>query len=151
VLVGPIDRLERVSATAATKRLGYGAAPDDPEVAFFEREIWSENPAFPPSDVEEGVVAIETSGRDYTHREVVAAAERIVGRKGFDPGTEIVVRAPLSDVRTVVAGVLAPLAAGGTIVYPGSGTGGDLAVVAGDGAVPESATIDVADVSLDDR
>jgi non-ribosomal peptide synthetase component F len=147
VLVGPTDRLEGISTTAATKRLGYGRAPDDPETAYFEREVWSENPTFPPSDIEGETVAIETSDESYTHREIVVAAERIVGERSLDPGTAVVVRAPLADVRAVV-GVLAPLASGGTIVVPDSGTEGDLAVVAGDGKVPEPTTIGVADVPL---
>ncbi|PSP75788.1 hypothetical protein BRC86_02850 [Halobacteriales archaeon QS_3_64_16] len=149
VLIGPTDRLEEASTSAATKRLGYGRAPGDPETAYFEREVWSENPTFPPSDAEEGAVAIETEERNYTHREVMAAAERIADERSLESGTEIVVRAPLADVRAVVAGVLAPLASGGTIVFPDSETRGDLAVVTGDSRTPEPATIDVADVPVE--
>jgi non-ribosomal peptide synthetase component F len=149
VLIGPTDRLEGVPTTAATKRLGYGRAPGDPETAYFEREVWSENPTFPPSDVGEGAIAIEIEERNYTHREVIAAAERFVDERSLEPGTEIVVRAPLADVRAVVAGVLAPLASGGMIVFPDSETTGDLAVIAGDRGAPEPTTIDVADVPLE--
>jgi hypothetical protein len=150
VLIAPADGIDDFSTTAATKRIAYGARPEDPEVAYFERDVWSENPTFPPSDVSNGDVALTTSSGEHAHGDLVTAAERVVETQGLDPGIEVAVRAPLSDPRTVVAGVCASLACGGVILLPDAETQGEVAVVAGDGAnVPEPTVIDVADVPLD--
>jgi len=151
VLVGPVGRLADVSVNAS-KRVAYGGAPDDPEIAYFERDVWSENPTFPLGGPDGDEMAIETAGRNYTHRELVGATERIVDERGLGSGARIAVRAPLADPRTVVAGVLAPLACGGTVLLPDAGTRGDLAVVAdGTNEGPEPKAIDASDVALDEQ
>lgn len=149
VLIEPVDRLAAFPVDAS-EHVAYGGVPTEPEVAYFERDVWSENPSFPPGGPSEAAIAIETGGRAYTHRESVRAAERIVDEQGIDPGVEIAVRAPLADPRTVIAGVLVPLACGGTILLPGAEVCGDVAVVAGETEdVSEPRTIDLGAVSLD--
>jgi hypothetical protein len=150
-LVAPTEVVGTVSTSAATNRVGYGSRPDDPEVAYFERDVWSENPTFPPSDVDGEAIAIEGRGGEYTHRELIEATGRVLGEREIDRGTELAVRAPLVDPRTVVAGILAPLAPGGTTLFPDAETRGDVAIVAGEEEdVPEPASIDVTDVQPDD-
>lgn len=152
VLVGPGDAIDAIPVNVA-KRVAYGDAPADPEVAYFERDVWSENPTFPPGGPDAGEVAIEARGRAYTHRELLDATERVVDEQGFETGIEVAVRAPLTDPRTVVAGVLAPLASGGTILFPDEGTHGDRAIVPLDvgWGTPEPANVDLAVVPLDGR
>jgi acyl-CoA synthetase (AMP-forming)/AMP-acid ligase II len=79
----------------------------------------------------------------YTHREVLAAATRVVDAAGLDADMSVGLRAPLTDPRAVVAGVVAPLSVGGTVVLPEGASDADVFV--GDGSGWD---FDVADVSL---
>jgi acyl-CoA synthetase (AMP-forming)/AMP-acid ligase II len=151
----------------------YGDAPADPGVTHWERTVWSENPVRPPGerDADEVVLDSEASetpraerddvpqatGRSpettgeagnpgstaYTHREVLAAATRVVDAAGLDADTSVGLRAALTDPRAVVAGVVAPLSVGGTVVLPEGASDADVFV--GDGSEWD---FDVADVSL---
>ena len=152
VLVGPVDEIDSIPVNVA-ERVAYGGTPDDPEVAYFERDVWSENPTFPPGGPEGAAIAIEARETEYTHRQLMDAAAWLITERGLEAGIEMAVRAPLADPRTVVAGVLAPLACGGTVLLPDADARGDRAVVALDvgWGIPESATIDLADVPLDGR
>ena len=82
----------------------------------------------------------------YTHREVLSAAARVVDAAGLDADTSVGLRAPLTDPRTVVAGVVAPLSVGGTVVLPDGKSDADVTVDGGE-AGNESA-FHVADVFL---
>ena len=154
VLVGPAEPIHDIPVNA-TKRVAYGDPPEDPEIAYFERDVWSENPTFPPGGPSEREIAIEMGSRKHTHRELVRAAEQVVDEWGLDWDIEIAVRAPLTDPRTIVAGVFAPLSYGGVTLLPDAEARGDLAVVdsatTGDEVreVPEPETIDVENVALD--
>jgi hypothetical protein len=59
----------------------------------------------------------------------------------------ISIRAPLSDPRTVAAGVLAPLLAGSEILFSNDDSVGDVAVGDGNDA-PEATMLSLDDVSL---
>jgi len=141
--------------------VAYGDPPGSPGVDHWERNVWSENPAFPPTPVDpDGPVLLAgddagagSRARALTHREVLGRAERVAEENGLDGETAVVVRDGLADPGVVVAGVFAPLLAGGTVVFPGPETVGDLAVVSAAGAgdattepVPESRVIDAASV-----
>jgi len=67
----------------------------------------------------------------YTHREVLTAAEGVVDAASLDADVSVGLRAPLTDPRAVVAGVIAPLSVGGTVVLPDGEVDAD--VVVGDG------------------
>jgi len=111
-------------AAPRCSRLAYGGPPEDPSVAHFETELWSENPTEPPETVEPTDVAVRASGDAYTHEALLAEAEAIVERYGLEETSRVGLAAPLTDPGAVVAGVLAPLSAGATISLPGeAGTG----------------------------
>ena len=76
----------------------------------------------------------DTDGATYTHREVLTAAAHVVDAASISVETSVALRAPLTDPRAVVAGVVAPLAAGGTVVLPDGATDADV-VVGDDGDV----------------
>jgi hypothetical protein len=79
---------------------------------------------------------------------VLAAARAVVERVGLDTDTRVVVRGSLSEPRVVVAGLVAPILAGGTVVVPADGSvAGDVAVVDADGA-PEDRVCRAGDVPL---
>ncbi|WP_049936648.1 acyl-CoA synthetase family protein [Haloplanus natans] len=154
----PADRecdLERRPGRAVVV---YGDAPEDPGITHWERTVWSENPVRPPGERDADEVVLDgaeprsasnrtQSGNPgstaYTHREVLAAAARVVDVAGLDADTSVGLRAPLTDPRAVVAGVVAPLSVGGTVVLPEGASDADVFV--GDGS---EWGFDVADVSL---
>jgi acyl-CoA synthetase (AMP-forming)/AMP-acid ligase II len=160
----PTDREGDVARRPERKVVVYGDAPDDPGVVHWERTVWSENPVRPPGerDAEEAVLdgaeprsagsrpraddgaeprsagnrtqSDDTDAATYTHREVLTAATSVADAAGIGGELSVALRAPLTDPRTVVAGVVAPLVAGGTVVLPEGETDADV-VVGDDGDV----------------
>jgi hypothetical protein len=146
VVLGPVGEIDRL-AVDAPEAIVYGGAPDDPGTAYFERDVWSENPTFPPDTVDPRSDAFAADGQSYSHRSLLDAADR-VGSEDL-AGIEVVVRAPLSDPRTIAAGLLAPLACGATVVVANGDTVGDLAVCEAGRSAPEPTRIDLDDVEVD--
>jgi hypothetical protein len=124
-----------------TTVLAYGGDVDDPTVAAFERETWSENPTMPPDTVDPDASTLTTAEGSFSHRELLAGAADVVAEYDLDSEDEVALRASLSDPAAVAAGVLAPLLAGGTILLDRDATG---TVTVGDG--PEARNVDIAAV-----
>lgn len=144
-LVAPTDRIETFEVAPGTQRVAYGDAPNDPSVAYFERDVWSENPTEPPDRVVPDEALLRTTdGTTYTHAAVLAAARRVVDELDLSPADDVAVRAPLSRPGTVAAGLVAPILAGGAILFPDEETVGDHAVGGAD--APESSVVDPASV-----
>lgn len=137
-LVAPTDRLDEFDAGPGTRLVGYGAEPADPSVAYFERDVWSENPTLPPDRPAPDDPLLAAAGETYGHGDLVGSALSVAEAHEFGPDTEVVVRARLTRPGVVVAGVLAPLVAGAVSVVPDEETVGDVAV--GDG--PEPVVVD---------
>jgi len=135
-----------IESRPTRKVVVYGDTPADPGAAHWEQVVWSENPVMPPGERGDDEVVLEGDGRALTHRTVLTAAERVGREMGLDADAAVAIRAPLTDPRAVVAGVIAPLVAGGMVVLPaGDDVDADVTVVAdGDG----DAKYHVADVSL---
>jgi hypothetical protein len=129
-----------------TKLAVFGGPPSRPDVAHWEGIVWSENPAFPPTDVDPDSPALSAVASEdpdaaeadlddqYTHAELLDGARRVVDRFGVDEETTVALRASLARPGAVVGGVLAPLLAGGTVVLPDDDTLCDVCV--GDGPEP---------------
>ncbi len=123
VVVAPAYRVEQYTLSAGGQRIGYGSQPadQDPAIHHFDSGLWSENPSFPPLSLEPEMELLTDGERSVTQATALEAAADVVERAGIDASTRVGVRGPLSDPRTVIGGVLAPLVAGGTIVLPSSG------------------------------
>ncbi|UPV73138.1 hypothetical protein M0R89_11325 [Halorussus limi] len=157
VVVAPRDEIAGYEVPPGCQRVGYGGPPDDPAIAHFERDVWSENPAFPETPVDpESVALVADEGRDgaddrpvreFSHADLLAAAREVADEWGLEPGDEVAVRAPLSNPGTVVAGVVAPLFAGAAVLFPDDDATGDFAVGSND--APEEAVVRPADVRID--
>lgn len=146
-VLAPADRVGAYDLPPGGQRIGYGDPPDDPTVTHFERGMWSENPTFPPPSVGAGDPLLSTAEGTHTHRAVLGAARRVVGEFGLGPGEEVAVRASLALPGTVVAGVVAPLLAGATVLLARDGTAGSLGVAVGD--APEPRTVDPRSIGPD--
>ncbi|SDQ65000.1 hypothetical protein [Natronobacterium texcoconense] len=149
-LVAPVDDLEddTYDLPRGAQKVGYGRKPDAPDVQHFDAGIWSENPAFPPLDVDPGTTMLTDGDRTYTHEEVLEAARDVIDEHGLETGDRVVVRAPLSDPRTVVAGIIAPLLADGVIVLGDDGDDERGEVAVSSASVPEPNRIELESVSF---
>ncbi|WP_247000865.1 hypothetical protein [Halosolutus gelatinilyticus] len=150
-IVAPVDDLDGYDLPRGAQRVGYGDAPDDPGVHHFDAGLWSENPSFPPLSIDPETDLLADGDRTLTHETALDSAGTIVDEYGLERGDRVVVRAPLSDPRTVVAGVIAPLLAEGPIVLAADvderderDDRGEFAVVGdADRSVPEATRIDL--------
>ncbi|WP_254537504.1 hypothetical protein [Halomarina litorea] len=138
-VVVPTGAAEGLATVPGRKRVGYGDAPDDPDVAHFERDVWSENPTEPPDRVTPDRTLLRSASGTHDHRTVLAAASRVAEGWSLGPGDRVVVRAPLTRPGTVAAGLVAPVLSGGVVVFPDDDTVGEFAV--GDGESPEPTTL----------
>jgi hypothetical protein len=141
LLVGPGETVLSHDLPPGGTRLAYTAGEnvDDPSVAAFGRSVWSENPVEPPEEIPPGAPALWTGDGTLPQSDLLARAE--AAALDLEPGDGVVVRASLAAVGTVVAGLLAPLAVGATVVFPGEDTVGDVAVATG--TAPEQRVVDV--------
>ena len=114
-LVVPASALDAHEVGPSTKPVVYGDAPGDPSVAYFERDVWSENPTMPPDTVAAGDDLLWTADAAHTHGELLGAARTVVDRHGIDAGDDIAVAGSFADPGTVAAGLVAPILAGATI------------------------------------
>jgi hypothetical protein len=136
-VVAPAGAIGAYDDRPGRTRVAYGGDTDDPAIERFEEGLWSENPTMPPERPGPGVAILTDGSRSFPQRDLLEAATDLREAEGVDAGVGVVLRAPLSDPRTVVA-VLATLIAGATLVFPdGGGSAGDVAI----GAGPEARTI----------
>ncbi|AGB16417.1 hypothetical protein Halru_1818 [Halovivax ruber XH-70] len=128
-IVAPATQLEGVEAGPSTQLVCYGGEPPAPAVHHLDAGLWSENPSFPPVDIDPETPLLAVDDGDGTrcgsvsHATALAEARRIAEAFDIEAGTRVVVDRAFDDPRTVVAGVLAPLVADGVTVLTG-GTGG---------------------------
>jgi hypothetical protein len=142
--VVPVEREAAFDPAPGRKLAVYGGAPESPDVDHWEQEVWSENPAFPPTAVDADSAALLAGDRAVSHRTLLDAARHVVAETGLCEGTTVAVRGSLADPGVVAAGVVAPLLAGGVVVFPDPEAVCDVAV--GDG--PEPLTVDPAAVGV---
>lgn len=129
-LVAPAAWIDRYAASPGTARLAYGGPPEAADVVHFERERWSENPVAPPNRVDAEARALLGSDAP-THGGLVEGARRAVRDVPLEGGDLVGLDGRLGP-DALAAGILAPLAAGATIV---GGDPTDVDVVVGpDGA-----------------
>ena len=134
VLFGPTDEVDDYDVEGGCKRIAYGREPDDPTWAYFEREIWSENPFFPETDVDGDTAFVG----DWSQEAALQAARDVATDLSSDD--VVAVRGSLEEPSTLVAGVLAPLVAGATILLPDDDQTGTMAVGTAD--PPENRVLD---------
>ncbi|MFB6134445.1 MAG: hypothetical protein ABEJ55_05610 [Halanaeroarchaeum sp.] len=135
VLLGPTAALSDDDPEPGRKRIGFGEKPEDPTVAYFEREVWSENPFFPPSAVEGDARFLD----GLTQGEALGLARTVSA--DLSPDDVVAVRGSFADPSTVIGGVLAPLVVGATVLLPADDQEGTVAV--GGTNPPESALLEV--------
>lgn len=143
VLVAPTAWLDRYGTGPGTKPVAYGGPPDDPVVAHLEGEAWSENPLAPPTELAptDPVLAADEL---YAHGDLLAASRRVVADADLTADDRVRIDAPVTHPGTLVAGLLAPMRVGATILL---GDATDATVVVGD--ADGSATAGAAERAID--
>jgi hypothetical protein len=149
-VVAHAEDVDGYDLDAGTQRVAYGGEPSSSGVYYFEGDVWSENPTMPPEAEERAPinVALVTGTGVFTHGELLETAATVGDQLSLSADAAVAVRAPLADPRALAAGVLAPLYAGGSVVFPDADTTADAAVVAPDRDAPEARTLSVRDVDI---
>lgn len=140
-VVVPTPTADGYGASPRTKLVVYGTEPESPDVSYFERDVWSENPTQPPDLVDPDDPVLAAADETYTHADVLAAARGAVERLDLTVDDRVAVRASLTDPGTVAAGLVAPLLVGAAILLPDEGDEGTAAVAADPKGVPESRAV----------
>ncbi|MFA9426932.1 hypothetical protein [Natronorubrum sp. A-ect3] len=150
-LVAPVDDLEAgtYDLPRGAQRVGYGSKPNEPDIHHFDAGVWSENPSFPPLDIDPETAILTDGDRTISHEQALEAASELIDEYDIEAGDRVVVREPLSDPRAVIAGVLTPLLAEGVIVLADEETTTKQGVYAvSSESAPEPNRIELDDVSL---
>ncbi|WP_277552455.1 acetyl-CoA synthetase [Halobaculum limi] len=153
-VVVPVEREAEFDLPGGSKLCAYGGDPERPDTTHWEQEVWSENPAFPPTfhDPADPVLRGSVDGEERTlsHADLLGTARDAVEALEMDAESKVAIRAPLSDPRTVAAGVLAPLLAGGAVAIPHGDDAMDAtaSVVGAEQTAPESRTLAVDSISI---
>lgn len=107
------DAERAVTAPPGTSLVVFGGEPTTGGATHWETEVWSENPAAPPAPTGADDPA---RGDGTTHRRLLdlATATRETGE--LDARTAVVAAGDPASARARAAGLLAPLAVGGTSV-----------------------------------
>ncbi|QLG62360.1 AMP-binding protein [Halorarum salinum] len=144
-----VDREAGLALPPGSRLLAFGGEPDRPTTTHWEAEVWSENPAFPPTEYDPTDAVLVAEGETFPHRDLLEVASGVVDSLDLDGESSVTPRAPLSDPRAVAAGVLAPLLVGGAIRLPSGGEdgAGTVAVTDGDAGTGDG-TLDLTDVRL---
>ncbi|WP_435125881.1 acetyl-CoA synthetase [Halobaculum sp. D14] len=157
-VVAHADRESAFDLHGGSRLCVFGGEPSRSDTTHWETEVWSENPAFPPTDHDPDAPVLR-GGDDavsYSHTDVLSAARDAADRLGLDADSRVALRAPLSDPRAVAAGVVAPLLVGGAVVLLGDDrddadewTAAVVSEAASESAAGSAAsTLSVADVPL---
>jgi len=126
VLFAPTETLDEYDVNPGCTRIGYGSEPADPSWAYFEREVWSENPFFPETSVDPESTLVT----DWTQSAAIDAARDVAA--ALTTEDVVAVRGSRTSPETVIGGLLAPLVAGATVLFPDADQTGTVAVGATD-------------------
>jgi hypothetical protein len=137
-IVAPPARFEAYEPEPGTALIGFGEKPESPEIEHFERGVWSENPTLPPRTGGPKDPLLGSADGTWTQRECCTRATDLGEELGLDATDQVALRSSLDHPGTFVAGVLAPLVAGASILLPDDETG--TVSVGTDG--PESRQVD---------
>jgi hypothetical protein len=112
----PAGWLDRYQAEAGCSRIAYGGPPDDADVVHFEGQSWSENPIEPPDKVAVETPLLVANEDTFSQGTLKTVAGELGDSYGLGEGSRVALDAPMTEPGAVVAGVVAPLLAGSTIV-----------------------------------
>jgi len=110
----------------------FGGPPEATATTHWEQEVWSENPAFPPTDVDPESTVLVDDDDQYSHRQLLGMARQVVDELDLTEGSRLAIRTPISRPETIGGGLVGALAAGATAIFvdePTQAVEADAAVV----------------------
>jgi len=131
----------------------FGGSPEATATTHWEQEVWSENPAFPPTQVDPESAVLVDGAETYSHRRLLGMAEQVVDELSLTEGSRMAIRTPLTRPETIGGGLVAALAAGATAVFVPDSAGSvdaEAALVGrSTGKSPEPRQCSITDLSAD--
>ncbi|WP_138006339.1 AMP-binding protein [Halalkalirubrum salinum] len=119
VVLSHVDREADFDVEPGTRLAVYNGPPTDSATTHWEAEVWSENPATPPSDATPDTPVLVGEDSTYTHGALLSAASDVVDTLELTADETLAVLTPFSDPRTIAAGAIAALSVGATAVFVG--------------------------------
>lgn len=146
-LLGPTDVISKYKVPDDCVKIGFGSSPDAEDVVHFGKAAWKADDTPPDAPVLPATDAITNGRETYTHGELIEAGEKVMEMRDLEPEKVVVVRAPLTDPRTVAGALISTLIADATIRFPvDMRSNGDLGVT--DSDAPENRLLLLLDVPL---
>ena len=124
VVLVPTEAEHGTDPAPGTSLAVFGGPPARADTTHWEAELWSENPATPPSDVAAADPVIRDGADDVSHRRLLDVADAVTRDHGIGSGTRVVIRTTFADPLAVAVGLVAPLARGGVSVLAPPEDGG---------------------------
>ena len=94
----------------------FGGSPAATATTHWEQEVWSENPAFPPTEVDPDSTVLVDGDDQYSHRRLLELAQQVVDELDLKKESRLAIRTPLSRPETI-GGLAAALDVGATAVF----------------------------------
>ena len=142
VVLAHVDREADLDVEPGTRLAVYNGPPTDSATTHWEAEVWSENPATPPSDATIDTPVLVAKDSTYTHGDLLSAATEAVDVLGLTAEETLAVSTSFRDPRTIAAGAIAALSVGATAVFVGDRQAVDEA---------DRATLERSDAIITDR
>ncbi len=117
---------------AAGRLAVFGGPAEATTTTHWEKAVWSENPAFPPTEVESESTVLVAGDDQYSHRQLLEMAQQVVDELELTEGSRLAIRTPIARPETIGGGFVGALAAGATAVFvddPTQAVEADAAVV----------------------
>ena len=94
----------------------FGGSPAATATTHWEQEVWSENPAFPPTEVDPDSTVLVDGDDQYSHRRLLELAQQVVDELSVEKESRLAIRTPIARPETVV-GLVGALSVGATAVF----------------------------------
>ena len=79
----------------------FGGSPTATATTHWEQEVWSENPAFPPSEIDPGTTVLVDGDDHYSHRQLLWVAHQLLEELELTTGSRLAITTPLSRPETL--------------------------------------------------
>ena len=117
VLLTTVENESTVTVEPGTRLAVYGGPPTEPATTHWEKEVWSENPGFPPSTVTPETPALLAGETTYTHADLLDMAQETVSTIALSAGERLGIRTDVSHPETIGCGLIGALSVGATAVF----------------------------------
>lgn len=112
----PVDKEDEIDQRSGLKIIAYGGDSAREGTYRWNPDLFVASTASGHVHPARSDTALRVEGQEYSHGEILDAAERIADEYDIDEETEVAVRAPIGNPGTITAGIVAPLMKGGSVL-----------------------------------